>query len=128
MPFSNNGFEVRFGVEVFLLYRGEIILDSKLAEVLKLVDKRGSLLTACRSLGLSYSRIWERISKIENLLGLKLIEARRGGRGGGGTILTNNAKKLLKMYSDAVEKVRPCAELLSVVPVAEKPMPDLVIM
>jgi len=69
-----------------------------------------------------------RISKVEGLLGLKLIDARRGGRGGGGARLTVHAKKLLQIYSNAIEKIRPCAELLSVISVAERPSPDLVVM
>lgn len=125
---SNNERDFQIGVEVFLTYRGKVILDSRLAPVLRLVDEKGSLLTACRSLGLSYSRVWERIFKIESLLGLKLIEARRGGKGGGGAKLTIHAKRFLQTYSDAIEKVRPCAELLSVVPVVERPSPDLVLM
>lgn len=120
--------KLHVGVEVFLTFRGQVILDSKLAQVLRLVDERGSLLNACRSLGLSYSRIWDKIFRIESMLGVKLIEARRGGKGGGGTRLTDYAKKLLEYYSNAIERVRPCAELLGVVPVVERPLPDLVIM
>jgi len=127
MSSSSTELDLQVGVEVFLTYRGQVILDSKLARVLGLVDRKGSLLNACRSLGLSYSRVWERIFKVESLLGLKLIEAKRGGRGGGGTRLTSHAKMLLQRYANAIDQVRPCAELLNVVPVTERPLPDLVV-
>ncbi|OYT65520.1 hypothetical protein B6U74_03250 [Candidatus Bathyarchaeota archaeon ex4484_205] len=128
MDRSEENLDVEMKVEVLLRFRGETILDPRFAEVLKLVDKYGSLLRACRSLGLSYSRIWERISLIEELTGRKLIEARRGGRGGGGARLTGFAEFLLDRYSDAVERVRPCMEEFEVIPVEERPQPDLVVM
>jgi len=120
--------EIEVKVEVILFYRGEPIIDSSLAEVLRLIKEKGSILAACRSLGLAYSRVWERIFKVEKILGVKLIEAKRGGRGGGGATLTPYANRLLEIYSSAVEKVRPCASLLGRVPIAEKPPPELVIM
>lgn len=119
--------DIEARVEVYLLYKGEVILDHKLAEVLKLIEKKGSILAACRSLGIPYSRIWERIVKAERVLGIKLVEAKRGGKGGGGTVLTPEAKNVLKIYYEALSKVRPCASLLGRTPTIEKPSPELAV-
>ncbi len=114
----NEGFKVK--VEVILTHRGEEVLNSKLAQVLFLIDKLGSLLSACKSLGLPYSRVWEHISRVERMLGVKLVEAKRGGRGGGGTRLTDYGKALLRKYYSVVERIRPQIEFLGEVPIVEQ--------
>lgn len=119
--------DIDIKVEVFLVYKGKPILDYKLAEILRLIGERGSILAACRSLGLPYSRVWERICSVERVLGIKLIEAKRGGRGGGGATLTSYARKLLELYSRAVERIKPCASLLKQTPTYEKPPPELAV-
>lgn len=81
-----------------LEYKGEVILDPKMAKILEEVEKRGSLLAACKVVGASYSRVWERLSDLEEILGGKVLEVRRGGRGGGGARLTPLGKALLKRY------------------------------
>ncbi len=91
--------------EIFLEWKGEVILDSKLAKVLREIEQRGSLLTACRTVGVPYARTWERLTRIEELFNEKLIEARRGGLGGGGARLTKLGKELLKLYLNAEAKL-----------------------
>ena len=91
--------------EVILEYDGIPIVDSKLSSLLKLIDRKGSLLAAARSLGIPYSRAWEMIMKVERILGKPLIITYRGGRGGGGTKLTETGKKLLEIYVKAESKL-----------------------
>jgi len=85
-------------VEVFLEYKGNVVMDSTLARVLMEVERRGSLLAACRRLGLTYSKIWDKIARVERLTGIKLLRSIKGGRGGGGAVLTREAKELLDRY------------------------------
>ncbi len=87
-------------------YRGEVVLDDRLAKILEEVERRGSLLSACKSVGASYSRIWERISDLEGLLGKRILEVRRGGPGGGGARLTRFGKALLRLYAEEMAKVK----------------------
>ena len=77
---------------------GEVVVDEKLAKLLMLIDEKKSILAASRILKLAYSRAWESIVKAERKLGVKLVEVRRGGRGGGGAALTSYGKKLLNRY------------------------------
>jgi len=96
-------------VEVTLEYGGAKVLDSTIAELLRLIDSHGSILAASKSLGISYSRAWEWISRAELVLGVKLIEKRRGGSSGGGAKLTDDGKALLNYYDSLVRglRVRP---------------------
>jgi len=86
--------------EVMLVFyiNGQKLLDEERAKLLLLINKYGSILSASKQLNIPYTRAWEYIMKIENIFGRKIIEARRGGRGGGGAKLTEDGLKLLNMY------------------------------
>lgn len=76
----------------------QVVLDDKIALLLKLVDREGSLLRAAKAIGMPYSRAWEAIARIERLLGVKVVESRRGGSRGGGSRLTEEGRKLVEVF------------------------------
>jgi molybdate transport system regulatory protein len=66
------------------------------AELLQTIDERHSINEAATALGRSYSRSQQRIVELEDAFGGgSLVERRRGGPSGGGSILTNEAHRLL---------------------------------
>ena len=67
------------------------------ATLLRAVDDQGSLNAAASSLGRSYARAHERLDGLEDAFG-PLVERQRGGAGGGGSHLTENARDLLARY------------------------------
>ncbi len=77
-------------------------LDEDLLKVLLLVDITGSINQAAKSLGIPYSRVWERIARAEKAIGAKIIDAKRGGSYGGGSKLTSLGKKILETYLSEV--------------------------
>ncbi|RLG88072.1 MAG: MolR family transcriptional regulator [Thermoprotei archaeon] len=117
--------ELTLNIEITIMLRNKVVADKLLIEALRLAEERGSLLAACRALGISYSRIWERVARAERILGMKLVETRRGGRGGGGIKLTPIAKKLIETYGRGLEVLRPCIEIMGRAPSIEKPIPEL---
>ncbi len=108
--------EIEVHKSVTLTYEGRVILDDRLAKILEEVERRGSLLSAVRSQGASYSWAWSRIKELEMLLGGKIISVRRGGAKGGGAILTDLGKRLVQLYKKALVKENntPLKELLIV--------------
>ncbi|HWQ17803.1 MAG TPA: LysR family transcriptional regulator, partial [Sulfolobales archaeon] len=96
---SQSGIRVRYQV-VIDIDGGELI-DEQVINALRIVKERGSLLAASKSIGIPYSRLWERISKIEGFLGRKLLLHKRGGRRGGGSVLTEFGENILKIYDVA---------------------------
>ncbi len=98
--------EIKVRKEVVLLYRGHVILDARLAKILEEVERKGSLLAAARSQGTSYSWVWSRVNRVEELLGEKLISVRRGGSRGGGATLTDLGRELLNIYMDTLTEGR----------------------
>ncbi len=95
---------IRYNVTVE--YDGIPVMDSQLAELIRLVEREGSILSAARLLGIPYSRAWEMIARAERILGEQLIVARRGGRGGGGARITPIARKLLEVYDNAKRRLQ----------------------
>ncbi|WP_054842417.1 LysR family transcriptional regulator [Vulcanisaeta distributa] len=79
-------------------------------EILKAIDEVGSISGAARRLGMSYRFVWNYIDRMEKTLGIKLVDARKGGRGrGGGAKLTPEAQALLKYYEEIIEEMNQIA-------------------
>ncbi len=97
--------KINVKVDIVLEYNGKVILNQELANLLELTEVTGSLNRSCKLLGIPYSRAWEKILKIENILGKKILEKRKGGVGGGYSKLTDFGKKLLRMYKASFMKI-----------------------
>lgn len=71
--------------------------------LLQALERTGSINSAAQSIGMQYKTAWHKLEQINNLLPYPLIEKRTGGSGGGGSVLTEEGKKLLKQV-DALQK------------------------
>lgn len=68
------------------------------ADILRLVDKLGSLSKAAAEINMSYSQAWQLIDKLENKLGFKLLNKQVGGAEGGGSTLTKKGRILMDTF------------------------------
>jgi len=84
---------------------GRPVLGKGGAELLRAIKEEGSLSAAARKLGMSYVFAWEYVHRIQTTLGSPVVEARRGGRQGGSTTLTETGEKLLRLYEEAEKAV-----------------------
>jgi molybdate transport system regulatory protein len=75
----------------------EVKFDVDDAELLRAVDREGSLNRAAEELGRSYSRAHQRLTALEDALG-PLVTRQRGGSGGGGSELTDEARAVLARF------------------------------
>ncbi|HOZ49580.1 MAG TPA: LysR family transcriptional regulator [Candidatus Hydrogenedentes bacterium] len=66
--------------------------------LLQAIAREGSLTAACETLGISYRKAWGDLRKAERLLGVRLLDKRRGGRDGGETLLTEEGAKWIAVY------------------------------
>lgn len=96
---------MRFRVELIGEVDGVECIDSRVIKLLYLIDKHGSIYSASKSLGMAYSRAWELLSKLERAISAKIVERRRGGKGGGGATLTPIGRAILEEYLSAYEKI-----------------------
>jgi molybdate transport system regulatory protein len=67
-------------------------------ELLKRVEKTGSLHQAANQMGMSYSKAWCLIRTLEERLGFPLLERKVGGVSGGGSQVTPKAKGFMNRY------------------------------
>lgn len=68
------------------------------AGLLEKIKKTKSISSAAREMNMAYTKAWRIIKYAESQLGYKLIETVSGGKGGGGSCLTEKAKILLYAY------------------------------
>lgn len=68
------------------------------------IDETGSITAAARAVGMSYKGAWDAIDAMSNLADEPLVTRAAGGKGGGGTQLTERGRRLVETFA-AMEKV-----------------------
>ncbi|WP_054854694.1 hypothetical protein [Vulcanisaeta sp. JCM 16161] len=92
----------KFKIEVLLEQDGKVLMDDLTARLLEILEKKGSLLSVVKDLGLPYSRAWELINRLEGGLNIKVVNSKRGYRGG--MALTTEGKELLNTYKSIMSR------------------------
>lgn len=78
-------------------------------ELLELIDETGSVQKACARMELSYSKGSKMLKKLDQVIGISIVERWTGGAGGGGARLTEAGKKLVKTYRKMETEVQKAA-------------------
>ena len=68
------------------------------ADLLEGIDALGSIAGAGRRMRMSYKRAWELVGELNRCFDAPLVDASKGGRGGGGASLTPLGRKMLLSY------------------------------
>ena len=80
-------------------------------QLLELIGVTGSVNAACQAMQMSYTKAWKMINRIEKKLGYRVMERVAGGREGGGSQLTEEGERLLRVYRKMREEVQAAAEI-----------------
>ncbi len=88
----------------FRIGRESVFYGPGVHQLLQLTRELGSLLDACRYMGISYSKGRKIIHTMEQQLGAPVIETQQGGRGGGYSRLTERAKAMMVSYDAFCEE------------------------
>jgi len=91
--------------KVWLEKDGRLVFGSGKAVILKHILETGSIKKAAGSLNMSYRHAWSYIKSIEERLKTPLVICRRGGERGGGAVLTDYAKELVKKFLKLERKI-----------------------
>jgi molybdate transport system regulatory protein len=78
--------------------------------LLKGIDKSGSLRQAAGNMGMSYSKAWRLLQTMEKRLGFTLIERKIGGSSGGGSQITSKARTFMRRYEKFRAEVKELTE------------------
>ena len=82
----------------FQLMREQAFFGPGTYQLLRLTEETGSLLEACRHMGISYSKGRSVISRVEQQMGYPILERRRGGKSGGASVVTAEGLQLMERY------------------------------
>ena len=77
---------------------GEIFLGNTQVRLLKQVAQDGSILAAAKNLKMSYQHAWHQLDKVNQLSPLPVLIRQKGGRDGGGCIVSSYGMKLIKAF------------------------------
>ncbi len=72
--------------------------------LLEKIDKLGSITKAAQAVGISYKTAWDQVNTINNMADKPLVDRLTGGKGGGGTSLTAEGKKIVQQYKTIQEE------------------------
>ena len=89
---------LRARCRVWVEKAGRPVLGDGRAELLARIDAGGSIRAAAEQMGMSYRHAWSHLAKIEDGLGVQVVARRAGGRGGGGSTLTGEGRRVLARY------------------------------
>lgn len=106
------GFEPHLAID-------DVTVTGRDVEMLRAIDRSGSMAAAADQLGRSYPHLQRRVVELEDAIG-SLTERVRGGSDGGGTHLTADALELVRQF----ERLR--VELAGVTTVTESVVPGTV--
>jgi molybdate transport system regulatory protein len=85
-------------INVYLYEEGEKFFGEGPCRLLKGIERTGSLRAAAMEMDMSYSKAITILNRAEKALKFPLTEKTIGGKGGGGSQLTPEAKEFLKRY------------------------------
>jgi molybdate transport system regulatory protein len=85
--------------KIWLESRGKYVIGEGSATLLQAIDEVGSITKAAKKLKISYKYAWDQIAEMEKVVGDKILTTTIGGKTGGGSILTDAAKKMLHEYN-----------------------------
>jgi len=74
--------------------------------LLEKIDEHGSITKAVKAVGISYKTAWDTINLVNNLAEKPLVDRSAGGKGGGGTSLTAEGKKVINQFKTIQEEHR----------------------
>jgi molybdate transport system regulatory protein len=74
--------------------------------LLEKIDELGSISSAAKAAGISYKTAWHLVNMMNNLSEKPLVERMTGGKGGGGTVLTREGKKIIDQFRIVQEEHR----------------------
>lgn len=112
---------MRYGFTLRLLDDEGKFFGPGVVQLLEQVEACGSLRSAAQSIHMAYSKAWTILKRAEQALGFPLIDARKGGKNGGGASVTEKGRAFLDRYSAFNSAVRQAADSMFAESFGEQP-------
>lgn len=88
----------RLGLHLRIVLGDNYVLGPGKAELLSAIRDTGSIAAAGRRMGMSYKRAWSLAEDLNTIFEGPLVDAAKGGAGGGGASLTPLGERVLASY------------------------------
>jgi molybdate transport system regulatory protein len=88
----------RLGLHLRVVLGDAVAIGPGKAELLEGIAETGSIAAAGRRMGMSYRRAWLLVEEMNTIFRDKVVDAAKGGSGGGGAALTPLGEWLLAAY------------------------------
>jgi molybdate transport system regulatory protein len=88
----------RLGLHLRVVLGSEVVVGPGKAELLEGIAETGSIAAAGRRMGMSYKRAWMLVEAMNTMFAAPLVDAAKGGAGGGGAALTPLGSRILAAY------------------------------
>ena len=85
--------------KLWFTWKGRFLMGPRYLRFLEAVDKSGTIRAAGQEVGWSYRTCLNRLREMEQVLGSKVLETKRGGASRGGARLTPAARRLVKLFA-----------------------------
>ncbi len=82
-------------------------------ELLEQIEKTGSISKAAKAMKMSYKAAWDAVNEMNSLSCEPIVERETGGKGGGGTKLTEKGKEYIKIFKEIFSLQERLLDLLS---------------
>ena len=98
--------EIGVSGSLWLHRRQHEFLGGERINLLEMIDELGSITKAAKAVGISYKTAWDTVNLINNLAERPLVDRSAGGKGGGGTSLTVEGKRVIDQFKTIQEEHR----------------------
>jgi len=99
---------MKAGGNFWLKKNGKSYLGKGRVELLKKIERLGSISKAAKEMNMSYKAAWDIIDILNRYSTYKVVEKTSGGKGGGGSRLTEYGKYLINLYEETEKKFNEC--------------------
>jgi molybdate transport system regulatory protein len=96
---------IEIELEIHIRRNGALLFKPATIELLRAIQRDGSLSTAARSMHISYQHAWAVVDSANRAASQPMVTKRRGGTGGGGTMLTAYGVTVLREHGDIEREV-----------------------
>ena len=94
----------KVGGKLWIECNGKKFFGPGPVELLSLIDQTGSINRAAREMNMSYKKAWEIINSLNELTEHQLVITQSGGEKGGGSVITEEAKRLIEYHKQLRER------------------------
>ncbi len=99
--------------QLSMTVQGELLGGARQVALLEAIASTGSITHAAKAVGVSYKGAWDSIDHMNQLAGEPLLERSSGGKGGGGTRLTQRGQQLVENFRQIEAEHQKFLALLS---------------